>query len=254
MQSCNNEPMHDRLHKTSVTLVEGNPLAAEILRSVLAKNNIYAVEHCKSVVALADKIKEGAWTPQTVILDFGSFAPVREKEISVLRAITNSPFILVSEGISQDRLCSLIYAGINGFLTYDDVQDNLCSAIHCVVRGQLWFDKDVLEAYVHFISGLNRKKMKTGAVFTTRQQQIMALLKEGLANKEISVQLKISESTVKFHIAKIFAKLDVHDRRSVMKLRPELLMEGQSSKNWLLMARDDEKTSSMSLYRKQAAS
>jgi two-component system, NarL family, response regulator YdfI len=51
-----------------------------------------------------------------------------------------------------------------------------------------------------------------------RERQILTLLAEGLGNKEIAWQLRISEHTVKFHISSIFNKLDVSSRAEAVSL------------------------------------
>ncbi|MCA1615145.1 MAG: response regulator transcription factor [Acidobacteria bacterium] len=61
---------------------------------------------------------------------------------------------------------------------------------------------------------------------TPREREVLEMLAEGLSNKEIAWRLNISEHTVKFHLASVFAKLDVSTRtEAVMQgLRRGLLM------------------------------
>ena len=56
--------------------------------------------------------------------------------------------------------------------------------------------------------GLSRPK----EILTERELDVLRLLAKGSANKQIGVQLHISESTVKTHVANIFQKLEVTDR------------------------------------------
>ena len=44
------------------------------------------------------------------------------------------------------------------------------------------------------------------------EQKVMHLLKKGFSNKNIAVQLGVSENTIKYHIKNIFKKLNVHNR------------------------------------------
>ncbi|HEV2963783.1 MAG TPA: response regulator transcription factor [Candidatus Angelobacter sp.] len=53
---------------------------------------------------------------------------------------------------------------------------------------------------------------------TAREQQVLRLMSEGLGNKAIAVQLKISEHTVKFHISSILGKLSVNSRTEAVSL------------------------------------
>jgi DNA-binding NarL/FixJ family response regulator len=61
---------------------------------------------------------------------------------------------------------------------------------------------------------------------TPREREVLDVLAEGLSNKEIAWRLKISEHTVKFHVASIFAKLNVSTRaEAVMQgIRRGLIM------------------------------
>ena len=54
--------------------------------------------------------------------------------------------------------------------------------------------------------------------FSAREVEILLQLTEGLSNKEIAAKLHITESTVKFHLVKIFDKLGVHDRHSAAEM------------------------------------
>ena len=63
-------------------------------------------------------------------------------------------------------------------------------------------------------------------VLTAREREVLELLASGLSNKEIAWRMKISEHTVKFHVASIFAKFDVSTRtEAVMRgIRQGLIM------------------------------
>jgi NarL family two-component system response regulator YdfI len=56
------------------------------------------------------------------------------------------------------------------------------------------------------------------APLTPREIEVLRLLSEGLANKNIAWKLKISEHTVKFHIASIFTKLNVSSRAEAVAI------------------------------------
>jgi DNA-binding NarL/FixJ family response regulator len=61
----------------------------------------------------------------------------------------------------------------------------------------------------------NNKPIFTGEMFetlTAREKEVLEMLGEGASNKSIAYQLNISEHTVKFHVASIFAKLGVNTR------------------------------------------
>jgi DNA-binding NarL/FixJ family response regulator len=202
--------------RTSIALLESNPLAAEMIKAVLSRRRA-SVKHYRSFRNLVESMNGRSAHAEVIVLDRGSFPQTTDETIRNLRDTAEVPIILVDENIPETDLCNFIHSGINGFVSYCAVAKNLFSAIRSITRGQSWFDANILRAYIQFVANLNRSKSRCGMAFTERQMQIAALLKEGLSNKEIARHVNISESTVKFHLAKIFAKLDVHDRRSVMK-------------------------------------
>jgi DNA-binding CsgD family transcriptional regulator len=53
---------------------------------------------------------------------------------------------------------------------------------------------------------------------TPRESEVLTLLSEGLPNKQIALRLQISEHTVKFHIASIFAKLGAASRTEAVSI------------------------------------
>lgn len=55
------------------------------------------------------------------------------------------------------------------------------------------------------------------AIFSAREEEVLRLMLEGKSNKKIAHVLCIAENTVKFHVKRIFAKLDVHGRRNVIR-------------------------------------
>jgi DNA-binding CsgD family transcriptional regulator len=53
---------------------------------------------------------------------------------------------------------------------------------------------------------------------TAREAEVLGLLSQGLPNKQIALRLQISEHTVKFHIAAIFAKLGAASRTEAVSI------------------------------------
>ena len=57
---------------------------------------------------------------------------------------------------------------------------------------------------------------------TAREHEVLTLLSDGLANKQISLELEISEHTVKFHVSSIYQKLNVSNRAEAVRLGIQL--------------------------------
>lgn len=121
--------------------------------------------------------------------------------------------ILNNDDMAVSELCMLISNGVHGFLPFAHLGKQLIPAILALNREELWFSRSVIYNYVR---GINALLLKRPGGMTFRQKQITTLAGKGFSNKEISAMLGISESTVKFHLRKIFVKLGVQDRRSLI--------------------------------------
>lgn len=106
--------------------------------------------------------------------------------------------------------------GMDGFVDlHDEWQTELPRAVDRILQGQLWVSRDVLETFMKHERTLLEAQLVPGHSLTPRERQVLQLLMRGLANKEISNSLEISERTVKFHVSNILGKLQVGDRREL---------------------------------------
>jgi DNA-binding CsgD family transcriptional regulator len=109
--------------------------------------------------------------------------------------------------------------GMDGFVDLHETwQIELPRAVDSILHGQLWVPREVLETFTRFERALLEIQLLRGHFLTARESQVLQLLMRGLANKEISSTLEISERTVKFHVSNILSKLQLEDRR---KLSPD---------------------------------
>jgi DNA-binding CsgD family transcriptional regulator len=91
-----------------------------------------------------------------------------------------------------------------------------------IVSGRLCVSRPLLEEYVAYTQGPAHRKSSSLAELSPRQRQILSFLEHGLANKEMSLAMGISENTVKFHLSKLFSKVGVHDRHTLIYLLSRL--------------------------------
>lgn len=96
-----------------------------------------------------------------------------------------------------------------GILPTDSSAEELTAAIHALSQGlivgapQLLFESEI-------------EPVERGPL-TERELEVLGLLAQGLANKQIAVELGISEHTVKFHVSSIYTKLDVTNRTEAVR-------------------------------------
>lgn len=109
-----------------------------------------------------------------------------------------------------DALC----AGASGFLLKDVPPERLVAGIRAVVSGEALLAPSItrrlIEGFVH------RKPARAlpGGVseLTAREREVLELMAQGLSNAEIATVFVVSETTVKTHVARVLAKLELRDR------------------------------------------
>ncbi|MCX4448227.1 response regulator [Streptomyces sp. NPDC087866] len=99
-----------------------------------------------------------------------------------------------------------VEAGATGYLLKDATREQLVEAIHAASRGETVLAPRVAQRLV--------AKMRRPApvTLTARESDVLEAVADGLSNAEIGRRLFIGEATVKTHLLRIFAKLDVNDR------------------------------------------
>jgi DNA-binding NarL/FixJ family response regulator len=131
---------------------------------------------------------------------------------SIADSVENARMIVLDPQRSKEELFSLLSQGIRGFVSYSEVESDLLAAIHKVAQGHLWIDPQMLEEFVSYLNQKWTLKRKRSGALTNREKHVIELLRRRLSNKEIGSILRVSESTVKFHVSNVLAKLQVSDR------------------------------------------
>ena len=196
--------------------IEYNPLAASALRRALQRDHTIRMFPHEQVFATPGASKSDA---AVFVLDRGTLpGPLNNFLHSIRAKFPNARAIVLDQQCSREELVRLLFLGIHGFVPYSEVEHNLKRAVHVVSQGHYWVAQEVLERYMTYARPLSRPRSKEGSVPTQREKDIIQCIQRRFSNKEISSQLGISQSTVKFHLANVFAKLGVHDRSSVMEV------------------------------------
>ncbi|QVW26327.1 helix-turn-helix transcriptional regulator [Pseudomonas hormoni] len=89
----------------------------------------------------------------------------------------------------------------------------LVSAIEEVMKDASWFSRTLIEKLAN-VKSVNSPKLPNVSFtdLTARERDVLGLICEGLADKEIAARLKLAPNTVRNHVATVYSKLDVHSR------------------------------------------
>ena len=112
---------------------------------------------------------------------------------------------------------SVAYAGIQagaaGYLTKDTDREEICDAVLAAANGETVLDPQ-LQAAV--LGEIRARAPQPEPGLTAREQQVLALIAEGLTAPSIAAQLVVSVPTVKSHMATLYGKLGVSDRAAAV--------------------------------------
>ncbi len=110
-----------------------------------------------------------------------------------------------------------------GVLSTNATDDELAAAVHAVAEG-LWVGAPSLVMSLIRLNGRRESSSEESLVepLTAREMEVIQLMAQGLANKQIALELGISEHTVKFHLSSLYAKLNSTSRTEAVKRGIEL--------------------------------
>jgi DNA-binding NarL/FixJ family response regulator len=194
-----------------ILIADDHPVVREGLIAMLSREGDFkVVGEAKDGVEAVNKAKE--LSPDVVLMD------LRMPEMDGVEAMRqirptmpDVKFIILTTYSDDDYIFSGIEAGARAYLLKDAPREDLFKAIRSVYRGESLIQPVVASKLLDRFSQLSRRT-PSGEELSVRELEVLCLMAKGAANKEISAELNIAQSTVKTHITNIFQKLGVNDR------------------------------------------
>jgi two-component system nitrate/nitrite response regulator NarL len=132
-----------------------------------------------------------------------------------LREAAKNARVLVLTGLrSSESQRRAIHAGAMGVVLKEHAAEVLIKAINKVHQGEVWLDRSMMGTVLDEMTQapeIDPEGAKIASL-SDREREVIALIAEGLKNKQIAQRLFISETTVTHHLSSIFSKLVVSDR------------------------------------------
>ncbi|MEU0878622.1 response regulator transcription factor [Lentzea sp. NPDC005914] len=163
--------------------------------------------------------------PDVVLMDIRM--PTMDGLEATRRIVRESPGcrVLMLTTFDLDRyVYDALSAGASGFLLKDVTAEHLVAAVRLVETGDALLAPSITRRLVEqFASPVARGPVVHGdiAALTPREREVLTLVGQGRSNAEIADDLTLSEATVKTHVARIFAKLELRDRAQAVVLAYE---------------------------------
>lgn len=199
---------------TSLLIADDHPLFRAALR--LAANDSLPGCEIREAAELAEVLQLLSAAPETdlVLLDLHMPGSQGLSGLAALRGQHPGVAVLVVSAHDEPRIVRRVLDhGAAGFIPKSASPVEIGEAIRSVLDCGTWLPPDLAEA----VAALPADPADTDlasrlARLTEQQSRVLALLAEGLLNKQIADRLAIQERTVKAHVTAIFEKLKVRNR------------------------------------------
>jgi DNA-binding NarL/FixJ family response regulator len=170
-----------------------------------------------AAVALVDEL-----APDVVLMD------LRMPEmdgVAATREITGrsaTRVVVLTTYADDESIFPALRAGAVGYLTKDASAEEIEAAIRAVHRGQTWLAPTVQARLVSALGDGGPDEQPRPAPglpsnLTRREVEVLALIGEGLSNREIGERLVLGQATVKTHVNRIFAKIGTQSRAQAVR-------------------------------------
>jgi two-component system, NarL family, response regulator YdfI len=194
-----------------VTIVSPNPALRIGLREILCRQpDIKVVGETVDLASVNEN--------ETEVAVLASVSSVRSLESSLPFAI-----LFLTDDIQSVRSVLNPSSQAWGVLLSDTTEDELVAAVRAVGEG-LWVGAPALVGDLLRMSGRRESTSDDSPIepLTAREMEVIQLMAQGLANKQIALTLGISEHTVKFHLSSLYSKLGTSSRTETVRRGIEL--------------------------------
>ncbi|MBC7925714.1 MAG: response regulator transcription factor [Bryobacteraceae bacterium] len=160
------------------------------------------------LISVADSISEVADSDVLIALGF---------DLESLDGLLPGAVVLIWPQVEVSALRSALKAGVRGVLPQDCTSAELTATIQAAAAGLTVLRSSDIEL-LSFPAPEPVRAVSGKVAISPRELEVLRLLADGLANKEIGYRLGISEHTVKFHVNSILTRLDASSRAEAVAI------------------------------------
>jgi len=205
--------------KISLLLIEDNRLLREGIAAMLNEQpDLAVVATAASTDAVLPLVQEAK--PQLILLDsaLGENDSLRLLE-AVKQASPNIRVIVMGLLPAPQDIVEFVAAGCSGFILKDATLEDFIRTVRSVAPGRPVLPPSLATTIFSHVAKQalrrNPTAVKEAVTMTKRELEVVALIGEGLSNKEIADRLDIALYTVKSHMHNVLEKLALHTRLQV---------------------------------------
>ena len=206
-------------NKIKLLLIEDNRLLRNGILSILKPH--------KDIIILASSgegkktiIKINKLKPNVILLDLGLRSQNSLHVVEIVKKdFPAAKIIIMDLAPIQADILQYVKAGANGFILKDASLNDFLITIRTVAEGSTVLPPVLVDSlFSQIVENAVRNgksKIKDAVKMTKREKEVIALLSEGMSNKEIGQKMHVSAYTIKSHVHNIMEKLALHTRLEI---------------------------------------
>ena len=197
-----------------VLIADSGPLQSQLLARALRSRRDFQVSAVAQRTPILDAYLQSnradvALIPGNDLPDFGLLRWLRISHPTI------AP-VLLAEKEDRALVINALRAGARGiFLFTRDPFRMLCKCINCVSKGEIWLNNEQMRYVLDALSEVPTLRVVNSngrSLLTPREEQVVALVADGLTNRQVAGELGLSEHTIKKYLLRIFDKVGISSR------------------------------------------
>jgi len=214
------------VHKKTILIIDDHPLFREGLKAIIGRDNRFEVVgeagNGREGLRLAKELKPDLALVDMSLPDQSGIQLTRELKNASLK----TRIMIITMHSKLDYIVKAFQAGATAYVVKESAPERLIQGMDTVLEGEYFMDSSVSHKVVEKLMQFPKKEAEiTNASYdtlTSREQEIMVLLAEGLSSKEIAEKLFISPKTVDNHRTNILRKLNLHSTIELIRYAAKL--------------------------------
>ena len=198
----------------SIMLVDDSELVRRGIKAVLSSETNPPMNIVAEAGTVSEAVIECLRTrPDVVLLDIRlpdgtGFDACRQ----ILERLPDTRVVMLTSYSNDNFVYEAVTAGAHGYLMKEINPQGLVKAIHDVAAGRSILDSEATGRVLRMLRGGPAESASDISILSHQERRVLALVAEGLTNKEVGDRLELAENTVKNYLVNVFEKLKVKRR------------------------------------------
>ena len=196
------------------------PTRAGVARALEGEGFLICAEAPDGATAVTESLRH---RPDVCLLDIHMPGNGVEAAAEITSQLPETSVIMLTVSRNDDDLFDALRAGASGYLLKDMNPERLPDAIRGVLSGEAAMPRSLVAHLIEEFRDRGRRKRlflhrRQAVDLTSREWEVLELMRQGLSTAEIATRLFITKATVRTHIAAVLRKLHASDRKEALNL------------------------------------